>query len=144
MEEASWRQKSRELWLKEGDRNTGFFYKLANAHRRRNFLRSISINGRRCEEEAELKEGMAGAFQSILSDPVGWRLLLLELPFKEVGAEEAARLEEMFTETEVVAVLFGLSGDKALGPDGFSIAFLSFCWDFEKDVVMGFFKEFFL
>ena len=38
-EEISWRQKSRETWLKEGDRNTGFFHRTANAHRRRNYVK---------------------------------------------------------------------------------------------------------
>ena len=46
MEEIFWRQKSRETWLKEGDKNTRFFHRMTNAHRRRNFLQNLSINGR--------------------------------------------------------------------------------------------------
>ncbi|KAG5568630.1 hypothetical protein H5410_064360 [Solanum commersonii] len=33
-EEIAWRQRSRTLWLKQGDRNTIFFHKTANAHKR--------------------------------------------------------------------------------------------------------------
>ena len=32
--------------------------------------------------------------------------------------------------------------DKAPGPDGFPLAFWSFSWDFVKNEVLGFFKEF--
>ena len=44
LEEITWRQKSREVWLKEGDRNTGFFYKMVNARKRRNNVDKIRIN----------------------------------------------------------------------------------------------------
>ena len=36
----------------------------------------------------------------------------------------------------------GLNGEKALGLDGFPLAFWSFDWDFVKPEVLGFFKEF--
>ena len=143
MEEVSWRQKSREIWLKEGDRNTGFFHRMANSHRRRNSISSIRINGRNLIKEDEVKEGLVCAFQSLLSAPINWNLSFPDLNFNLIGEDQAAKLEEMFTEEEILAAVSGLNVDKAPGPDGFPLAFWSFSWDFVKEEVMGFFREFF-
>ena len=64
------------------------------------------------------------------------------LDFDRIDVEEAAILEEVFTEEEVFSVLSDLNGDKALGPDGFSLSFWQFNWDFVNEEVMGFLKEF--
>ena len=135
-EEISWRQKSRETWLKEGDRNTGFF------HRRRNFVNSISINGRKLEKEEEIRDGLVAAFQNLLSAPSGWSPSLPDMALNEIGLEEADRLEESFYEEEIWTAISGLNSDKAPGPDGFPTAFWIFSWDFVKKEVLGFFKEF--
>ena len=58
MEDTSWRQKSRELWLRVGDRNTGYFHKMANTHKRANSLVKIKINGSWITEERDIKYGM--------------------------------------------------------------------------------------
>ena len=142
MEEISWRQKSRELWLKEGDRNTGYFHKMANAHRRRNCHRKISINGKMLEKEDEIKIGLIDAFKNIFSAPSEWRPPFPDLSFNEIGLEAASKLEEVFSEEEIWTAISGLNGDKASGPDGFPLAFWSFSWDFVKDEVLVFFKEF--
>ena len=144
LEEISWRQKSREIWLKEGDRNTGFFHRMANSHRRRNSISSIRINGRNLVKEDEVKEGLVRAFQCLLSAPTSWRLPFPDLDVNLIGEDHCAKLEEMFTEEEILAAISGLNDDKATGPDGFPIAFWSFSWEFVKEEVMGFFREFFL
>ena len=142
LEEISRRHKSRELWLKDGDKNTGYFHKMANAHRRRNCLRKISINGKMIEKEVEIKDGLIDAFKNLLSAPSEWRPSLPDLSFNEIGIEDASKLEEVFSEEEIWTAISGLNGDKAPGPDGFPLAFWSFSWDFVKAEVMSFFKEF--
>ncbi|XP_059597084.1 uncharacterized protein LOC132254750 [Vitis vinifera] len=59
-----------------------------------------------------------------------------------IDGEEAARLEEAFTEEEVFSALSDVNGDKAPGPDRLSLSFWQFSWDFVKEEVMGFLKEF--
>ena len=132
LEEVSWRQKSREIWLKEGDRNTGFFHRMANSHRRRNSITSIRINGRILDKEDEVKEGLVNAFQSLLSASSNGNLPFADLYFNLIGEDQAAKLEEMFTEEEILEAVSGLNDDKAPGPDGFPLAFWSFSWDFVK------------
>ncbi|RVX06577.1 V-type proton ATPase subunit a1 [Vitis vinifera] len=114
MEEISWRQKSREVWLKEGDRNTSFFHRMANSHRRSN-LTKIKINGYWIVEKREIQGAVVSAFQHLLSDLGGWSPSLDGLVFDRLEGEEAVRLEEPFSVKEVVSALFDLSGDKAPG-----------------------------
>ena len=58
------------MWLKEGDRNTSFFHKMTNTHKRRNNVDKIRINGVWLSEENEIKEGVVvNVFRSLLSNP---------------------------------------------------------------------------
>ena len=57
-----WRQKSREVWVKEGDRNTRFFHNMANAHRRHNDNVSLKITGACVNKGQDLQEGVVNAF----------------------------------------------------------------------------------
>ena len=69
LEETSWRQKSRALWLKEGDNNTEIFHRMANARRNGNFISSLTISGIRLEKEEELKEGIFSHFREMFKEP---------------------------------------------------------------------------
>ncbi|RVX00494.1 LINE-1 reverse transcriptase-like [Vitis vinifera] len=143
MEEVHWRQKSRELWLKKGDRNTGYFHRMANAHRRNNSLDRIMINGELLTEDQEVRNGIVNAFQKLLSEEPGWRADIEGLQLNQLNSREAEDLEMPFSEEEIHFALMEMRGDKAPGLDGFTVAFWQDCWDFVKEEVVDLFKEFF-
>ena len=78
-----------------------------------------------------------------MSELGGWRPAFPNISLEDLGIEDAGSLEVRFSKEEVSTAIAGLNGEKAPGPDGFPIAFWSFSWEFVKDEVMDFFKEFY-
>ena len=93
-------------------------------------------------EENEIKERVVKAFKNLLSSTEDWRPSVSDLSFATLEAREVVRLEEPFSKEDVFDALRGFNGDKALRLDGYSMAFWQFSWEFVKEEVMGFFKEF--
>ena len=65
MKEVSWRQKSKVLWLKEGDNNTKFFHKMANSHQRYNYMERVEVDGVVYEEAPEVREKVVQFYESL-------------------------------------------------------------------------------
>ncbi|RVW53855.1 LINE-1 reverse transcriptase-like [Vitis vinifera] len=90
-----------------------------------------------------MREGIVSAFQQVLSEDPGWRADVEGLHFKCLSSNEAESLEVQFTEEEIYAALMGMNGDKAPGPDGFTIAFWQSSWELVKEEIMELFREFY-
>jgi hypothetical protein len=61
------------------------------------------------------------------------------IAFNSLSSKEAAQLELPFEEMEVLEVIKSMNRDKALGPDGYPLAFFQDCWDVFKADIMGVF-----
>jgi hypothetical protein len=65
MDEVSWRQKSKILWLKEGDKCSKFFHSMANSHRRYNSIDSLMIEENLTNNQAMISEHIVKFYQKI-------------------------------------------------------------------------------
>jgi hypothetical protein len=114
-EEINWRQKSRVLWLKEGDKCTKFFHRVANSNRRSNSIESLSINGSTSSYQQVIRDHVTQFYKSLFAEPLCWRPRMDNLAFDSLDVGEAFSLELHFEEMEVLEVVKGLNRDKALG-----------------------------
>ena len=115
-------------WLKEGDKCTKFFHQVANANRRNNCIESMSVNGVDASDLDIISNHIVNFYESLFSKPLSWRPRLDNLEFDVLNVDEATSLEEPFEEREAREVVKGMDRDKALNPDGFSMAFFQDCW----------------
>ena len=103
----------------------------------------MNINGDCLTSEEDIKFGVCRAYRTLLSETEDWRPRIRDLQFRVLGTERFRSLEESFSEKEVFEALCNLSRDKTHGPDGFTMTFWQFSWDFTKVEIMTFFSDFF-
>ena len=128
--------------MKEGDNNTRFFHRVANFHKRTNHIRGIEVDGVLYEDEEEVRSTVVHFYHGLYTKSNTWRPSMDGLEFARIEEDERLALERDFSK-KVVQVLQEIEGDKALGPDGFTMAFFFHkCWSVVEKDVMAFFDHF--
>lgn len=137
-EKEYWKQKSRELWLKQGDKNTKFFHASTKQRKASNVIFSIKHVDTwvLIKNLVDNQDGVKFC-KNLLAPPLSnldpfWKnnveLLLQSIP-PLISDQDNKVLLTPFTVEEVYKVVFSLSPDKAPGPDGFAALFFQKCWD---------------
>ncbi|CAL1376412.1 unnamed protein product [Linum trigynum] len=133
-EESFLKQKSRDIWLKEGDSNSSYFHRSLKIKNQRNTIRSlINEAGERVVDTKSMSEVALRFYQNLLgkADPtvkaesVDFFKGLLQKTFPSDLAIELCR---PVTTAEVKKVMFGFKGEKSPGPYGYSACFFQSAW----------------
>ena len=137
MEKEFWAMKARILWLVEGDRNTAFYNTSTLVRRRRN--RTLCMKdgvGNWLNRDNEIVDFIRKGFMELFKlglcsahltdwNPPFWYSYLNEV--------EATSIDNMVTDEEISAGLWGMKPYKAPGPDGLHAGF--FQWLVVGDIV---------
>jgi hypothetical protein len=129
-EEMLWYQKSRENWVKYGNRNTKFFHTQSVIRRRRNKISGLNIEGVWCTDVETLKREASKFFKQLFqsNDPCHPHgLNLVQIP--QIGQELYDILLQPVLLEEVKVAIFSMESYKSPGPDGFQPIFFNTYWE---------------
>eukprot|EP00268_Persea_americana_P018774 TRINITY_DN19561_c4_g1_i1.p1 TRINITY_DN19561_c4_g1~~TRINITY_DN19561_c4_g1_i1.p1 ORF type:complete len:114 (-),score=25.20 TRINITY_DN19561_c4_g1_i1:9-350(-) len=112
MEEVLWGQKSRALWLKEGEKNTKFFQSMANTRKRINLITKVRKGQGFIEIPEEVKEEVPRHFEELYTSESFLRPTLEGVCFPSSSSFEKSWLERQFEEEEISQALDACVGIK--------------------------------
>ena len=124
------RKNSRELWVKEGDRNSRFFHLSTIIRRRRNYISEIKLeNEFWIRDREDIQRYFLDNFLSLYNTshpqfPENLESLIQTCVIDQDNLE----LCRVPSRDEIKKVVFGMKALKALGSDGFPVLFYKHYW----------------
>jgi hypothetical protein len=136
-EDTRWKQRAKQSWYRDGDRNTPFFHAWASHRRRINTIkRVISGDGQEMTKVEDISEAFVAYYNNLFTTEgtAGMEEFVAGMQAK-VTTEMNAKLVCRFEECEVDRALAQMHPLKSPGPDGFSASFYQHSWSMvRKDV----------
>ncbi|XP_013745364.2 uncharacterized protein LOC106447969 [Brassica napus] len=130
-EEAYWKQRSRLLWLRLGDRNSGYFHATTKNRKRANTFSVIEdTDGKMVFKEGQISKVVVQYFHNLFTSIDGDRENIVEMALQpRITPDDNAALIKIPSPSEIKDAVFSIHADKAPGPDGFSASFFHSNWD---------------
>ena len=135
-----WKQKSRVLWLREGDRNTKYFHAKTKQRRARNRITRLRNSMNQWVSSEEDIEAVATDYFQQLFTTTNPETIDETLRYitASVSDEMNQRLLRIPHDEEIKEATFAINPAKAPGPDGMTSLFYQRFWSIVgKDVCPG-------
>ncbi|GKV10561.1 hypothetical protein SLEP1_g21905 [Rubroshorea leprosula] len=136
------KQKSRKMWIKNGDANTCYFHRCVKSRIRKKEICCLHMDGQLVDDVQTLRQKIVEHYTSYFKDEEWRRPTLDGIDFNRLSPDSAAMLVDNFTEEEVKKAAWDCGVTKAPGPDGFNFRFIREMWEVLKEDIMGFIQEF--
>ncbi|XP_042972815.1 uncharacterized protein LOC122304622 [Carya illinoinensis] len=122
--EIIWRQRSKALWLNEGDQNSKFSHTKASHRRRKNSIKRLQDENREWQEGENRDSIILGYFQDLFyTSQERGPINFLETLARQVTSPMNKELATTYIEEEVIATPKEMNLSKALEPDGMALIF---------------------
>lgn len=129
-EEVLWFQKSREQWIKFGNKNTKFFHTQTIIRRRRNKISGINIDGIWCTNDEVIKREVLSFFRNLFQSSNFCQPECLQLHhIPQVDQDLYNSLIQNVSMEDVKNAMFSMNSYKAPGVDGFQPVFYKNFWN---------------
>lgn len=143
--ELLWRQKSREVWILQGDQNTRFFHASTVVNRKCNFIGALkNDDGSWLQSPSAIRSFLLDKFEALFhSDNIRPDDDLYSLFHADVSHQENIELCRVPMASEIHDVLKSMHPIKIPGPDGMPALFYQFFWSIVGSSVVELLQNFF-